>query len=140
MTAAVAPSQDEIQKTEQTVREVVAEALARDISEVKLESILMDELGAESLDFLDIVFKLERAFDIQITRGEMERAARGTMSDEEFSPGGVISEAGLTRLQELMPEAASRIKPGLRPAQILSLFSVRTFVNLVLAKRQGRSV
>jgi acyl carrier protein len=140
MTAAVAASQDEIQKTGQTVREVVAEALARDVSQVKLESILMDELGAESLDFLDIVFKLERAFDIQITRGEMERAARGDMSDEEFAPGGVISEAGLTRLRELMPEAAQRIQPGLRPAQILSLFSVRTFVNLVLAKRQGQSV
>ncbi len=140
MTAAVAASRDEVQKTEQTVREVVAEALARDVSEVKLESILMDELGAESLDFLDIVFKLERAFDIQITRGEMERAARGTMSDEEFAPAGVISEAGLTRLRELMPEAAQRIQPGLRPAQILSLFSVRTFVNLVLAKRQGQSV
>ncbi|WP_224240962.1 phosphopantetheine-binding protein [Hyalangium gracile] len=139
MTVAVAPSRDEVQKTEQTVREVVAEALARDISEVKLESILMEELGAESLDFLDIVFKLERAFDIQITRGEMERAARGTMSDEEFAPGGVISEAGLTRLRELMPEASHRIQPGLRPSQILTLFSVRTFVNLVLAKCQGQS-
>jgi acyl carrier protein len=139
MTAAVALSTDEIQKTEQAVREVVAEALARDVGEVKLESLLMEELGAESLDFLDIVFKLERAFDIQITRGEMERAARGTMSDEEFAPSGIISEAGLARLRELMPEAAHRIQPGLRPAQILSLFSVRTFVNLVLAKRQGHS-
>jgi acyl carrier protein len=139
MTAAVALSTDEIQKTEQAVRELVAEALARDIGEVKLESILMEELGAESLDFLDLVFKLERAFDIQITRGEMERAARGTMSDEEFAPSGVVSEAGLARLRELMPEASHRIQPGLRPAQILSLFSVRTFVNLVLAKRQGQS-
>ncbi|HVG57262.1 MAG TPA: acyl carrier protein [Hyalangium sp.] len=140
MTAAVAAPGDEVQKVEQQVREVVAEALARDVSEVKLETILMGDLGAESLDFLDIVFKLERAFDIQITRGEMERAARGNMSDEEFAPGGVISEAGLARLRELMPEAAQRIHPGLRPAQILSLFSVRTFVNLVLAKRQGQSV
>lgn len=140
MTAAVAAPGDEVHKVEQQVREVVAEALARDVSEVKLETILMGDLGAESLDFLDIVFKLERAFDIQITRGEMERAARGTMSDEDFAPGGVISEAGLTRLRELMPEAAQSIQPGLRPAQILSLFSVRTFVNLVLAKRQGQTV
>jgi acyl carrier protein len=139
MTAAVAAAGDEIQKVEQRVREVVAEALARDLSEVKLETILMGDLGAESLDFLDIVFKLERAFSIQITRGEMERAARGNMADEEFAPAGVISEAGLARLRELMPEAAQRIQPGLRPAQILSLFSVRTFVNLVLAKRQGQS-
>jgi acyl carrier protein len=140
MTAAVAATGDEVRKIEQQVREVVAEALARDLSDVKLETILMGDLGAESLDFLDIVFKLERAFDIQITRGEMERAARGDMSDEEFAPGGVISEAGLARLRELMPEASSRIQPGLRPAQILSLFSVKTFANLVIAKRQGQSV
>jgi hypothetical protein len=101
---------------------------------VRVESILMADLGAESLDFLDIVFKLEREFHIQITRGEMERAARGDMTDEEFAPAGVISERGLLRLRELMPEAAGRIQPGLRPAQILSLFSVQTFVNLVRAK------
>jgi hypothetical protein len=62
------------------------------------------------------------------------------MSDEEFAPGGVISEAGLARLRELMPEAADRIHPGLRPAQILGLFSVQTFVHLVEAKRQGHTV
>jgi hypothetical protein len=96
----------------------------------------MADLGAESLDFLDIVFKLEHEFRIQITRGEMERAARGDMSDEQFAPGGVISEQGLRRLRELMPEAAHRIHPGLRPGEILGLFSVQTFVNLVLAKQQ----
>jgi acyl carrier protein len=125
---------------ETRVREVIADALARDVSEVKPGAILMADLGAESLDFLDIVFKLERAFDIQITRGEMERAARGTLSEEEFAPGGTISEKGLARLRELMPEAKERIKPGLRPVQILSLFSVQTFVNLVIAKQAGRTV
>src|SRR5205823_8685549 len=124
MTAAPQLQPTELQKLEDTVREVVAEALARDLAAVKVESILMEELGAESLDFLDIVFRLERAFDIQITRGEMERAARGDMSNEEFAPRGEISEKGLLRLRELMPEAASRIQPGLRPGQILSLFTV----------------
>ena len=117
-----------------TVCRVVAEALGRDV-EVRVTSNLMNDLGAESLDFLDIVFKLEQTFGIQITRGEMERAARGDMSDEEFAPGGVISDAGLQRLRELMPEAADRIQPGLRPMQILSLFSVQTFVNIVNTKR-----
>src|SRR5438309_5961142 len=118
----------------QRVRELVADALARDVSEVSIDSVLMSDLGAESLDFLDLVFKLEHEFHIQITRGEMERAARGDMSEEEFAPGGFISEAGLERLRQLMPEAAARIKPGLRPGQVLSLFSVQTFVNLVQAK------
>jgi hypothetical protein len=100
----------------------------------------MEDLGAESLDFLDIVFRLEREFGIQITRGEMERASRGDMTQDEFAPGGLISERGLARLRELMPEAGDRIKPGLRPVMILSLFSVQTFVNLVIGKRDGRTV
>jgi acyl carrier protein len=125
---------------EQAVRGIVAEALGCDVAGVRLDSNLMDDLGAESLDFLDIVFKLERTFGIQITRGEMERAARGNMTEEEFAPGGLVSDAGLARLRELLPEASARIKPGLRPRQILGLFAVQTFVNLVKAKLEGRTV
>ena len=125
---------------EELVRAIVAESLARPIDEVLPDSNLMDELGAESLDFLDIVFRIERAFSIQITRGEMERAARGDMSEEEFAPGGVVSEKGLERLRELMPEAKDRIVPGLRPTQILGLFTVQTFVNLVEGKKAGKKL
>jgi acyl carrier protein len=100
----------------------------------------MADLGAESLDFLDIVFRIERDFSIEITRGEMEYIARGDMTPEEFAPGGVIGDAGLARLRELMPEASDRIKPGLRPSTILTLFSVQTFANMVIGKRDGRSV
>jgi len=121
------------------VRQIIADALGKDRGEVTVTSSLMEDLGAESLDFLDIVFQLEQSFGIEITRGEMERAAKGDMSDDDFAPGGVISEAGLARLRELMPEAEARIKPGLRPRQILSLFTVQTFVNLVTAKQAGRT-
>jgi hypothetical protein len=65
----------------------------------------------------------------------MERAARGDLTDDEFAPNGVISERGLARLRELLPEARERIVPGLKPAQILSLFSVQTFVSIVYSKR-----
>ena len=124
----------------EAVRVIVAESLGRSLEDVRLDSVLMAELGAESLDFLDIVFRLERDFKIEITRGEMERASRGDMTPEEFAPGGVISEAGLARLRELMPEAADRIRPGLRPSTILTLFSVQTFANMVIGKRDGRTV
>ena len=117
----------------------VADVLAIDPGKITSSASLIDDLGAESLDFLDLVFKLEHEFHIQITRGEMERAARGDMSEEEFAPGGFISEAGLERLRQLMPEARARIKPGLRPGQVLSLFSVQTFVNLVHAKMTSAS-
>jgi acyl carrier protein len=122
------------------VRAIVADALGRAVADVQLTSNLMADLGAESLDFLDIVFRLEREFGIQITRGEMERAARGDLTADEFAPGGVVSERGLARLRELMPEAADRIQPGLRASMILTLFTVTTFARMVIGKRQGRSV
>lgn len=124
----------------QIVRKSVAESLAVELDTVQLDSNLMSDLGADSLAFLDIVFRLEQEFDIQITRSEMERAARGDMSEEEFAPDGVLSEAGLARLRTLMPEAADKIKPGLRPGQILTLFTVRTFLTMTESKLQGQSV
>lgn len=127
------------QEIETAVRAIVAESLAIPASDVPPDVSLIGELGAESLDFLDIVFKLERTYGIQVTRGELERAARGDMSDDEFAPGGVISEAGLARLRELMPEVAEQIKPGLHPGQILSLFTVQTFVHLVVGKLAQRT-
>ncbi|NHZ39242.1 acyl carrier protein [Massilia aquatica] len=127
------------QEIEDTVRAIVAESLAIPAGDVPPTVSLIGELGAESLDFLDIVFKLERTYGIQVTRGELERAARGDMSDDEFAPGGVMSDAGLARLRELMPEVADQIKPGLHPGQILSLFTVQTFVHLVVGKLAQRT-
>src|SRR5690348_3694805 len=133
---AVAAERAQRTELEENVRQIIAESLGRDLALVTLEASLSDELGAESLDFLDIVFKIERAFDVQITRGEMERAARGDMTEEAFAPGGVISPEGLERLRALMPEAAARIKPGMHVLQIMSLFTARTFASIVEAKRR----
>ncbi|MES2299577.1 MAG: phosphopantetheine-binding protein [Pseudomonadota bacterium] len=123
------------QEVEDAVRAIVAQSLAIGIDQVIPTASLIEELGAESLDFLDIVFQMERSYGIQITRGELERAARGDMTDEQFAPGGIISDAGLERLRSLMPEVAHRIRPGLHPAQILSLFTVQTLARLVAGKR-----
>ena len=124
----------------EVVRECIADALALEASEVALTSNLMSDLDADSLAFLDIVFKLEQAFDIEITRGEMERAARGDMSEDEFAPEGVISARGLDRLRELLPDAADKITAGLRPNQILTLFTVNTFLTMVEGKLRGETV
>ena len=122
------------------LRECIAQSLSLEVEAVPLDANLMDDLGADSLTFLDIVFRLEQAFEIQITRGEMERAAKGDMSDDEFAPSGVISEAGLARLRSLIPESAHKIHPGLRPGQILSLFTAQTFLNMVEGKLRGQAV
>ena len=134
------PELDPSVSVEDGVRGIIAQSLGKTVAEVPLDVSLMHDLGAESLDLLDIVFGIERGFGIEITRGEMERAARGDMTDEQFAPGGLISEAGLARLRELMPEAAHRIAPGLRAREILSLFTAQTFANMVHGKRTGRPV
>lgn len=121
------------------VREAAADAIGVELAQIDADTNLF-EAGAQSLEFLDIVFKLEQHYGIEITRGEMERAARGDMDEEAFAPDGVLSEAGLERLRALMPEAADRVKPGLRTGQILSLFTVQTFVRIVERKLAASDV
>jgi acyl carrier protein len=134
-TAATTNDRAERAEIEEKVRLLVAEAVGRPADAVTMDASLINDLGADSLTLLDLVFMIERAFAIQITRGEIEQTARGDMTDDQFAPGGVISEAGLERLRALMPETAARIQSGLRQSQILTLFSARTFASIVIAKR-----
>jgi acyl carrier protein len=123
------------------VRAIIVEALGVDEKEVELKTRLIEELDAESLDFLDIVFRIERSFGIKIPRGEIERNARGGLSDEEFEDNGMIRPEGLEALQLVMPEVDPiYFKDGLAVKDIPRLFTVETFYNIVQAKlaEQGR--
>lgn len=86
------------------VREALVEALGVDDDEVTPEATLIGDLGAESIDFLDIVFRLEKIFDVRIPRGELfpENLAA---PDSGFVKDGVVTEAGLTELRDKMPHA-----------------------------------
>ena len=95
------------ESVEQTVLKLVSEALAIDPERVQLGSNLMSDLGAESLDFLDLVFKIERAFDIQITRGEMERAARGDRTGRPPTPRSACRPGSVERRKPTSSGAAS---------------------------------
>ncbi len=115
------------------VREAFAEALGLDEDEVELEHKIIEELDAESLDFLDIAFRLERAFDIKIPRGGIESAAREGVSEEEYEVDGVLTDKALQSLKEAMPEVPpEEFSPGLRTAEVPELFRVATFYNLVV--------
>jgi acyl carrier protein len=113
------------------VRSCVADVLAIDAGKVVPGASLIDELGAESLDFLDLVFRLETDYGIKIPRDGLVLAARDGLGDR-FDQNGVLSDEALGRLRVLMPEVpAERIAPGLRTHQIPSLFTAETFVRLV---------
>ena len=88
----------------QKVTGTLIEALNVDEEEIKSDSTLQGDLGAESIDFLDIVFRLEREFGIKIPRGELfpESIFQG---DPEFVQDGKITEKGLTELRTKMPYA-----------------------------------
>lgn len=86
------------------VQETLVDALGVDDDEVTSEATLIGDLGAESIDFLDIVFRLEKAFDIKIPRGELfpENLAA---ADSGFVADGKVTEDGIAQLREKMPHA-----------------------------------
>ena len=107
------------------------QALGVDRDDLDMDKTLLEDLGADSLDLLDLVFNLEQAFNIQIPRGEFERRAREALGDKPFDVNGVLTEEGLDALRQGMPEAAANIKPGMRTHQIPMLFTVQSFHRLV---------
>ena len=115
------------------VRAIIAEVLVIDESEVSLDKRLIEDLGAESIDFLDLVFQLEREFKIKIPRGQLEKNARGSLSEEAFAKDGVITEEGMVALRAYfsdLPE--SYFKAKMKTDDIPRLFTVGTFCKVVV--------
>jgi acyl carrier protein len=94
------PTKDEIH---QKVQAALVDALGVDDDEVTPEATLTGDLGAESIDFLDIVFRLEKAFDIKIPRGEL--FPENLLTDSQYVKDGKMTEAGLEELRRRMPFA-----------------------------------
>jgi len=121
------------------VSSVICEALGRDSEPLRPDARLIEDLGAESIDYLDIVFRLERAFAVKIPRGQITKDARGDLSEEEFQRDGTLTPAGLDRLRAYLSEVpAERFKPGLKAGEIPTLFTVETFSKLVLRALEAR--
>ena len=93
-------SQDEIFAA---VQEVLVDALAVDDDEVTTDAKLVQDLGAESIDFLDITFRLEKAFSIKIPQGEL--FPEDILTDPQYVQDGKVTEAGLAELRKRMPFA-----------------------------------
>ena len=104
-----------------------------DVEEVTLDASLVVDLDAESIDFLDLVFRLERGFKLKIPRGKVVEEARGDLSEAEFEHQGQVSEAGLERLRGFLTEIpAERILAPMRSDDIPRLFTAETFCKMVV--------
>ena len=94
-----------------TVAATIADALGCDVEDVKPDVSLIEDLDAESIDFLDMVFRLERAFKIKIPRGKIVENARGTLTEAEFEQKGLVTDAGLAQLRVVPVGGSGRALP-----------------------------
>ena len=85
------------------VQVALIDALGVDDDEVTAEATLVRDLGAESIDFLDIVFRLEKAFDIKIPRGEL--FPEDVLTDSQYVQDGKVTDNGVAELRKRMPFA-----------------------------------
>jgi len=131
-------SKEEILEVYPKVAETMADALGCDVEQVTLTVPIIEGLDAESIDFLDIVFRLERAFKVKIPRGKIVEEARGDLPEAEFEKNGMVTEVGLQRLRDYLTEVpAERIRPPLKAADIPRLFTPETFCKVVVRAQRA---
>ncbi len=127
----MAKDRDEIFKE---VQGVLVDALGVDEEDITPEATLIGDLGAESIDFLDIVFRLEKAFGIKISREELF-PAESLMNNPEFVANGKLTQKGLAQLREKLPHtdlAAFEKDPDIN--KLADLFTVNVIVDYVESK------
>ena len=118
------------------VRETLVDALGVDDDEVQPDATLTGDLGAESIDFLDIVFRLEKTFDIKIPPGDL--FPDNILNNPEFVADGKLTEGGLAQLKETLPHVDfSEIEADPDVNKLPELFKVQTIVRYVQAKVAG---
>lgn len=129
----MATSQDEVFGK---VREVLEDALGVDEDEVNENSTLGSDLGAESIDILDIQFRLEKAFNIKIEQGEMIQ--EDALQNPDYVADGKVTEAGLAALRERMPYAdLTQFEEDPDLTKLLDIFTVNSVVRFVMSKLDG---
>ncbi len=116
------------------VKDVLVDALGLDDDDVREDATLMGDLGAESIDFLDIVFRLEKAFNIKVPREELF-PAEAVMNNPEYVNGGKVTEKGLAELKAKMPHTDfSTFEKNPEVNKIADLFTVSAIVNFIEGK------
>ena len=119
------------------VQETLVDALGVDDDEVTEDARLMEDLGAESIDFLDLVFRLEKAFDIKIPREELF-PGDDVFNNGEYVNEGKVTEAGLATLREQMAHVdLTEFEKNPDVNRIGDLFTVDSIVTFVETKING---
>ena len=125
----------EREKIREVMRGLVADSLALKVDEVRLESRLTDDLGADSLDFIDIIFLIEKKFGIKVRDGEFDFISRLDFSSPKVMKEGYLTPEAIERLKDRLP-ALNQVPDSTKvtPAKLFSLISVETLCLLVERK------
>jgi acyl carrier protein len=121
------------------VQGAVVGALGVDEDEATADATLMDELGAESIDLLDILFRIERATGIKIAAADLSTYMQGGIPDDEFSDADeMISPKGLEQLKKVMPQIDTDALQGkLEAEKVITLFTVQNLADMVAQRAEG---
>ena len=113
------------------VQEVLVDALGVDDDEVTADATLMGDLGAESIDFLDIVFRLEKAFGIKVPREELF-PAESLLNNPDLVSNGKLTAKGLAELRERVPHTdLSEFEKNPDLSKLADLFTVNAIVTYI---------
>lgn len=100
--------------------------------EIEPEKTLMNDLGIDSIDLLDLIYSLEKQYSISIEVGELAKLVAKEMGDVPFEKDNIITDEGLRVLQDFIGTSQqAKIKKGLTVQEIPTLFTVRSLCNLV---------
>lgn len=125
--------------TEQEVfarlRPLVQEITGVPEAQIRMESVLVGDLGAESLDLLDLAFLIEETFGVTLGADEFERQARVAMPGGSYDRNGLLTDEAVRRLREALPEVPpERLRPGLPRLDLPKVLNVAVFVHLIERK------
>jgi acyl carrier protein len=119
------------------VKEVILDSLDIEAGEYTLATNLVNDLEAESLDFLDIVFRLEKRFGIKIERGSIEKTLRARFPGLNIKPNTPVTDDMRAALRELLPEVpAEEIAELTKMKDVARTFRIATFVRLTVQAMQ----
>jgi acyl carrier protein len=119
------------------VQEAVVGALGVTEDEASPDATLMDDLGAESIDLLDILFRIERSTGVKIAASDLGEHMQGGIPDDRFSDeNGIITPEGMEHLKTVMPQLDDGLAGKLDADHVISHFTVQNLGDMV-AQRAG---
>ena len=119
-----------------TLRKMIAESLALDEAEITLESRLIDDLGADSLDFVDLMFAIEKAFGVKLREADLNFLTGLDFSSPTVMKDGFLTSETVTAIAPLLPALQSvPDRTRVTPRELFSLLTVETLCLMIERRR-----